>query len=52
MTLLALGREPVDDAQAGLLTAREQVVEAAGLYGTVEELEKVEWARIAPSALA
>jgi hypothetical protein len=40
--LMALDRGRVDDAYAGLLTARERLAEAAtGLDGAIEEVEQV-----------
>jgi hypothetical protein len=47
--LMALDRSRVDDAHAGLLTARERLAEAAtGLDGAIEEIEKVRRGWIAP----
>jgi hypothetical protein len=47
--LLALDRGRLDDAHAGLLAARERLVEAAtGLDGAIEEVEQVRRGRMAP----
>jgi hypothetical protein len=46
--LMALDRGRLDDAHAGLLTARERLVEAvAGLDGAILEIEQLQPGRIA-----
>jgi hypothetical protein len=46
---MSLDRGPVEDAQLGLVTARERFVEAAtGMDGAIEEMEQVRRGSVAP----